>query len=64
MASRESAEAKVELLPPGAPLTELPGIGPKVAERLALSRISTLADLLGFFPRRYRELRELDAPED
>jgi ATP-dependent DNA helicase RecG len=51
-------------LPPTAPLTELPGIGPKVAERLAAAGLVTLAGMLGFFPRRYRELRELAAPEE
>ncbi len=64
MATRARAEAAVDPLPPDAPLTELPGVGPKVAERLAAAGFRTLADLLGFFPRRYRELRELLAPEE
>ncbi|MBK8098680.1 MAG: DEAD/DEAH box helicase [Planctomycetes bacterium] len=44
------------------PLTVLPGVGPVVARRLAAAGLRTLRDLLQFFPRRYRPLRELIAP--
>src|SRR5262245_16906663 len=40
------------------------GIGPRTHERLAAQGLRTVRDLIGLFPRRYRELVELDAPAD
>ncbi len=42
----------------------LPGVGPSTARRLAAAGLGTLLDLVQFFPRRYRALRELEAPDD
>lgn len=53
------ATAKLE---PTAGLDSLPGIGPTTARRLAEQGLGTLLDLVSCFPRRYRALRELDAP--
>ncbi|HLQ39263.1 MAG TPA: DEAD/DEAH box helicase, partial [Planctomycetota bacterium] len=50
------------LLPPSTPLRSVPGVGPVSASRLAAAGLHTVLDLLGLFPRRYRELRELEAP--
>ncbi len=49
-------------LTPQAPLSTLPGIGPVTAVRLAAQGFSAAIDLVLFFPRRYRPLRELAAP--
>ncbi len=51
------------LLSPSTPLTALPGVGPQTAARLAAAGLTTVLDLVGFFPRRYRALRELAAPD-
>ncbi|GAB4149727.1 MAG: ATP-dependent DNA helicase RecG [Planctomycetota bacterium] len=48
--------------PATAPLTVLPGVGERTAERLRAAGFSTLADLLSFFPRRCRDLVEIDIP--
>ena len=45
-----------------APVTELAGVGPTTATRLAAVGIVCCFDLVTFFPRRYRSLRDLDAP--
>ena len=42
---------------PNTPLTALPGIGPKTAERYAHLEIETVGDLLNHFPVRYFDLR-------
>jgi len=52
------------ILAPDAPVTCVPGIGPTSASRLAAAGITTVFDLLSFFPRRCRPLRDLDAPTD
>ncbi|MCR9245803.1 MAG: helicase-related protein [bacterium] len=58
-----SAEAAAPL-DPAAALTVLPGVGPTTAARLAAAGLSTVADLVQWFPRRYRALRELEAPDE
>ena len=37
------------------PLTVLPGVGPKKAERFAALGVRTLLDLMTFFPRTYED---------
>jgi ATP-dependent DNA helicase RecG len=59
MARAVDANAKIA---PGAPVTVLAGVGPTAAQRLAAAGIRTVLDLLSFFPRRCRPLRELAAP--
>ncbi|MFK7742013.1 MAG: ATP-dependent DNA helicase RecG [Planctomycetota bacterium] len=49
-------------LAPDAEMTSMPGIGPTTAKRLAAAGIVRIFDLLLFFPRRYRQLRDLAAP--
>lgn len=49
---------------PSTAVTVLGGIGPTTAARLAAAGIRTLLDLLLFFPRRCRPLRDLDAPAE
>jgi len=51
-------------LPHDARLTALPGIGPTTAKRLHDVGIARVFDLVLFFPRRYRPLRELPAPDE
>ncbi|HEX5051386.1 MAG TPA: hypothetical protein VFZ65_06410, partial [Planctomycetota bacterium] len=51
-------------LQPDAPLRVLPGVGPSTAERLATAGLRTVLDLVRFFPRRFRSLRELEAPDE
>ncbi|MBK8975387.1 MAG: DEAD/DEAH box helicase [Planctomycetes bacterium] len=47
------------------PLTALHGIGPKLAGRLAAALGGDrVGDLLRFFPRRHREIADLDAPAE
>lgn len=48
---------------PGDPLTRLPGVGDRTAEKLAAQGLRTVRDLLHFFPRRYRELHVIDRPD-
>jgi ATP-dependent DNA helicase RecG len=60
-ADGERADAGVD---PGAPLTELRGIGPATADRLAAVGVVTLGDLLWFFPRRHGELLVLDVDSE
>ena len=40
-------------------LRRLPGVGPATAARLAEHGLTTVADILGFFPRRYDDLRTM-----
>ncbi|MBL9077157.1 MAG: DEAD/DEAH box helicase [Planctomycetes bacterium] len=61
-ASAESVAAP--RLDPDAPLTVLGGIGPSTQRRLAAAGLRTVQDLIGWVPRRYRALRELDAPDE
>ena len=42
----------------GASVGSVKGIGPKKSERLERLGISTLADMLGYFPRDYQDLRD------
>jgi ATP-dependent DNA helicase RecG len=51
-------------MPLDAPVTGLHGVGPAAAERLATAGIRTLGDLLLFFPRRHREISEIEGPDD
>ena len=51
-----SAAAKLGL---NAPLTVLPGIGPKHAENLGRLGLKTLGDMLYYFPRRYDDYSQL-----
>jgi ATP-dependent DNA helicase RecG len=44
-----------------APLTALPGVGPRTAERLAQKGLATISDVLHFIPRRWDDLRKLTA---
>ena len=60
MPTRGASAGPSTLLDPGAPLTRLAGIGPTTAERLAAAGLHTIADLVQWFPRRYKALRELD----
>jgi ATP-dependent DNA helicase RecG len=60
-ADRAGAE---HALDPMSPVRVLPGIGSTTAERLRQAGIATLLDLLRWFPRRYRELRELATPAE
>lgn len=60
-----STPAPVRRLPPDASITELPRIGPKVAEKLEKLGISTVEDALRFPPRRhidYSRTVELGSP--
>jgi ATP-dependent DNA helicase RecG len=65
-AKKAAAAAPVRAgnLLPDAPVTELAGIGPTIASRLANVSVATVFDLATFFPRRYRALRELVAPDE
>lgn len=63
MARRGGNEGAAPLAPDAA-VGELPGVGPASAERLATAGIRTVFDLVSFFPRRCRPLRELPAPEE
>ncbi|MBL8752874.1 MAG: DEAD/DEAH box helicase [Planctomycetes bacterium] len=49
---------------PDAAVSVLPGVGPTAARRLEAAGIRTVLDLLTFFPRRCRPLRELAAPDE
>ncbi len=51
-------------LDPRTPLLQLPGIGPTTAGRLQKVGLSTVADLVRWFPRRYRELRAIESPSE
>ncbi|MCA8967273.1 MAG: DEAD/DEAH box helicase, partial [Planctomycetes bacterium] len=51
-------------LAPQAPLSALPGVGPATATRLAAQGFTAAIDLVLFFPRRYRQLRELSVPAE
>ena len=42
----------------------VPGIGPTTATRLADVSVTSVFELAAFFPRRYRALRDLDAPDE
>ena len=62
---RQTATAAVRRLPPDAAITELPKIGPKVAEKLDKLGIHTVEDALRFPPRRhidYSRTVELGSP--
>jgi ATP-dependent DNA helicase RecG len=63
MVSRGGTERAEAARPGSTPLEGLPGIGPATARRLAAAGLHTLLDLVTWFPRRYRGLRELDAPD-
>ncbi|MCU0866319.1 MAG: DEAD/DEAH box helicase [Planctomycetes bacterium] len=60
-ATGESATAPLD---PRAPLVGLPGIGPTTAARLAAAGLTTVLDLVLFFPRRCEALHELEAPDE
>jgi len=64
MPTRGANPAPVVPLDPGAALGELPGIGPTTSRRLAAAGLHTALDLVQWFPRRYRELREVEAPAE
>ena len=51
-------------LSPEAPVVTVPGVGPSTASRLAEVSVITVFDLAAFFPRRYRSLRDLQAPDE
>jgi ATP-dependent DNA helicase RecG len=61
--ARSDASAAVALGPQD-PVGTIPGIGPASVGRLAAAGIHTVLDLVAFFPRRCRPLRELPAPEE
>lgn len=56
--------AAVDRLPLDTPVTDLHGVGPAAAEKLAAVGVRTLGDLLLFFPRRHREIAEIQGPDD
>ena len=56
--------AMAALLPHDARLTALPGVGPTTSKRLHDAGIARVFDLVTFFPRRYRPLRALAAPDE
>lgn len=56
--------AAAERIDPARPLRGLPGIGPVSAQRLAATGLVTVLDLVQFFPRRCRAVRELAAPDE
>ncbi|MGB3329918.1 MAG: ATP-dependent DNA helicase RecG [Thermomicrobiales bacterium] len=61
-----TASHTVRRLPPDAAITELPKIGPKVAEKLEKLNIATIEDALHFQPRRhidYSRTQEIGAPQ-
>ncbi|MFN3244613.1 MAG: ATP-dependent DNA helicase RecG [Planctomycetota bacterium] len=58
-----ASEAAHGALSPDAPLTMLPGIGPTTASRLAAAGLRRAFDLVLWFPRRYRALREVRGPD-
>ena len=64
MATPEAQPPQASKLEPTAPITCLRGVGPSLAAKLAAAGITTLLDLLLCFPRRYRALRELAAPDE
>jgi ATP-dependent DNA helicase RecG len=51
-------------LDPGAPVSSLAGIGPGTAAKLRSAGITTLLELVSWFPRRCRGLQELPAPSE
>lgn len=51
-------------LSPEALVVSVPGVGPTTAIRLADVSVETVFDLAAFFPRRYRSLQELSAPDE
>jgi len=64
MATGDATERTTPLLAPDAALAAVPGIGPASQRRLAAVGLRTVLDLVQFFPRRYRPLRELAAPDE
>ena len=60
----KASSVRAHSLPPDAPVTALSGVGKALAGRLAEVSVRTVFDLATFFPRRYRELRELAAPDE
>jgi ATP-dependent DNA helicase RecG len=63
MAMRGGGTGTAAVWPPDGPLSMLPGVGPVTEQRLARAGLASLLDLLRWFPRRCRELRELQAPD-
>jgi len=59
-AVQSDSSSKVHTVSVDAPVTELRGIGPKRAARLARLDIHTLRDALHHFPRRYEDRRSVD----
>ncbi|MCA8954096.1 MAG: DEAD/DEAH box helicase family protein [Planctomycetes bacterium] len=64
MVTRGASADTTTALDPDAPLVRLPGIGPTTAARLAAAGLRTVGDLVRWFPRRYRALRELESPDE
>ena len=64
MHASSSTGATPTTLLPAMGLTTLPGVGPTTAARLAAAGLSTVLDLVQFFPRRYSALQELPAPDE
>ncbi|MGE3175550.1 MAG: ATP-dependent DNA helicase RecG [Planctomycetota bacterium] len=62
-ATGSAADGSSAAWPPSAPLTTLPGVGARTAQRLGDAGLRSLRDLLELFPRRYRELVEVPAPD-
>ncbi len=59
-----AAILRTSSLTPDALVVTVPGIGPTTANRLADVSVTSVFELAAFFPRRYRALRELEAPDE
>lgn len=59
-----SDEAIAFLQSLGRPVTDAPGVGPSRAELLARLDVTTIADLLSFFPRRYDDYSRMRLIQD
>jgi len=57
--STSGAEARPRETGLGAPITRLPGVGPRNASKIAKLGVSSIGDLLYLFPRRYDDYSEL-----